>query len=117
MPLPPIGTIDLPPEEPVTVPLTGDWKLFFYTDGLVEGRAAPDSDERFGEERLVEALREITCSGLDRDCLGGLIADIERAGGEPFNDDVTVVVIGKARAAGAAPAAAGVAAAATGRSA
>ena len=60
------------------MPLTGDWKLFFYTDGLIEGRAAPGSDERFGEERLIEALRETTCSGLDEACLGALIADIER---------------------------------------
>ncbi len=45
--------------EPVIVTLTAPWSLVFYTDGLVEGRAAPESDDRFGEHGLVARLRDL----------------------------------------------------------
>ena len=55
-PTPPLGTIDWPIEEPTVIALPDDWQLFFYTDGLIEGRLRPGSHERYGEERLVESL-------------------------------------------------------------
>ena len=96
VPLPPIGTVDMPMEDPVTVPLTGDWQLFFYTDGLIEGRASRVDERREG--RLVEALQEATCSGLDQ--VAARAPDRRyrtRRRRSPSNDDVTVVVVGRAR--------------------
>ena len=37
--MPPLGTVDWPVEEPLTAALPEGWRLFFYTDGLIEGRA------------------------------------------------------------------------------
>jgi serine phosphatase RsbU (regulator of sigma subunit) len=92
-PLPPLGTFDRPVSDPVRIPLPPDWRLFFYTDGLIEARAAPGSAERYGEARLIEALRRVGGGGLTDECLGELLEDIERAAGEPFADDVAVLVV------------------------
>lgn len=92
-PMPPLGSIDLPLDEPLRVMLPPDWTLLFYTDGLVEGRGAPGSSERFGEERLMRQVEmaggRLTQEGL----LARLMASIEAASGEPFVDDVTAVAI------------------------
>ena len=39
-PIPPLGMWDQPVLEPAGMPLPEDWKIFFYTDGLIEGRIA-----------------------------------------------------------------------------
>ena len=50
---PPLGISWLGTREIVEVPIpAGEWSLFLYTDGLIEGRAAPGSSERFGADRL-----------------------------------------------------------------
>jgi hypothetical protein len=101
-PIPPLGTFDVPLEEPVAISLPDGWHLFFYTDGLIEGRAAPDGSERFGEQRLIDMVRDIASQATD-DGLEELLNRVEAAGGERFSDDVTVIVISKR----AAPAPAG----------
>ena len=58
-PMPPLGTVDWPIEQPQLVHLPEGWRLFFYTDGLIEGRGAPGSQERFGEERLIATLQSL----------------------------------------------------------
>ena len=93
MPEPPLGVLDAPGGVPVRLQLPDGWRLLFYTDGLIEGHAAPGAHERFGEERLIAALERL--SGLDRESIAELVETIERLGGEPFADDVTVAVIGK----------------------
>ena len=55
-PMPPVGTVDWPVEDPLRMALPEGWQLFFYTDGLIEGRAAPGSAERYGEQRLIAAV-------------------------------------------------------------
>jgi serine phosphatase RsbU (regulator of sigma subunit) len=67
------------------------WTLFFFTDGIVEGRAAPDATERYGVHRLAEFLaREIprssVASALDR-----MLADTEAANGGALSDDATIL--------------------------
>ena len=94
-PMPPLGAVDWPVEQPQLVNLPEGWRLFFYTDGLIEGRGAPGSQERYGEDRLVTILQTLTGGPIDAERLEDLIAEVESAGGEPFSDDVTAIVISK----------------------
>ena len=94
-PVPPLGLIYASVEEPIRVALPPGWHVFFYTDGLIEARVRPRSSERFGEERLIAALERLAKPGLDEARVAALIEAIEKRAGEPFADDVTVVVIGK----------------------
>jgi len=104
-PMPPLGAIDWPVEEPLRMALPDGWRLFFYTDGLIEGRAAPGSQKRFGEQRLIEAVQRLEGDVVDGESLERLLGDVEAAGGEAFADDVAVILIsqGKARAKTQAP--------------
>lgn len=95
-PMPPLGAVDWPVEQPLRMALPDGWRLFFYTDGLIEGRAAPGSPERFGEQRLIQAVRRLDGDVVDRESLDRLLADVEAAGGEPFADDVAVILISQA---------------------
>ena len=95
-PMPPLGTFDWPFEEPRLISLPPGWQLFFYTDGVIEGRRSPGSEERYGEERLIERLEALACEDIDGACMERLISAIEAGGGEPFEDDVTVMLISKA---------------------
>jgi hypothetical protein len=101
-PLPPLGTLDMPVGAPIRLELPAAWSLVFYTDGLIEGRQAPGSVERFGERRLIETFDGLSCGPLDKACLDDVMETVERAGGEPFHDDVTVVVLTNRRVATAA---------------
>jgi serine phosphatase RsbU (regulator of sigma subunit) len=92
-PVPPLGLWEHPVTEPATMPLPAGWKLFFYTDGLVEGRMAPDSSERFGQERLVETVERLCCESADDRCLEELLDEVQAAGCEPFRDDVSAILI------------------------
>ena len=91
--MPPLGTFDWPVEEPQRFALPHGWRLFFYTDGLVEGRVAPGSQERYGEGRLVEAVRRHLAGGAaGQSELERLVTEVESAAGELFADDVTVML-------------------------
>jgi serine phosphatase RsbU (regulator of sigma subunit) len=78
--------------------LPAGWRLFFYTDGLIEGRAAPGSPERFGESRLIKAVQRLDGGVVDGESLDRLLADVEAVAGEPFADDVAVILISQAPA-------------------
>jgi hypothetical protein len=99
-PIPPIGTVDWPVDEPQLIALPDAWQLFFYTDGLIEGRLAPGSHERYGEKRLVEALQVLACERIDGACLERLVSAIEVSAGDTFQDDVAVMLISKAERSG-----------------
>ena len=60
--------------------LPAGWRLFFYTDGLIEGRAAPGSQERFGEAGLIEAMSTL-CGADDRRRRPGAAARRRRGDG------------------------------------
>ena len=77
------------------MPLPEDWKIFFYTDGLIEGRLDPGSAERFGEARLVESVERLCSDPVDDRCLDELLEQVEAAGCEPFGDDVSVILISR----------------------
>jgi serine phosphatase RsbU (regulator of sigma subunit) len=94
--LPPLGSVDWPLEEPRLIALPPGWRLFFYTDGLVEGRRSPGSAERYGEHRLIDSLRSLSSGSTDAACMDQLLSAIESASGEPFADDVAILLISKA---------------------
>jgi serine phosphatase RsbU (regulator of sigma subunit) len=96
-PLTPLGTFDDPIGEPVAWTLPPGWNLFFYTDGLIESRASRGSSERFGQERLTHALAALKYETVDDQYLVRLLRGIQALAGEPFPDDVTVVVVAKRR--------------------
>ncbi|HUQ00676.1 MAG TPA: SpoIIE family protein phosphatase [Aeromicrobium sp.] len=84
--------------EPVTVPLEGDWGLLLFTDGLVEGRAAPGATERCGVEHLTQTLRRLVSQGIPRaDLAPSLLAEAEHCHGGPLTDDVAVLLVGSRR--------------------
>jgi serine phosphatase RsbU (regulator of sigma subunit)/CHASE3 domain sensor protein len=91
--VPPLGVG--PPQErwPVTESdMAPGTTLFLYTDGLVEGRAAPGSTGRWGVERLVDTLGRID----DIDSPTGLVRVLDQAmaaNGGPLDDDVAVLAV------------------------
>ncbi len=87
------GQLDVPVGEPGRFALPEDCSLVFYSDGLIEGRVAPGSSERFGERRLIETFAELGRAPLDRDALDRVTAAVERAAAAAFADDVTIVVV------------------------
>jgi len=92
-PLTPLGMLDEKSVEPMTVELPPSWLLFFYTDGLIEGRAKPGSSERFGEQRLVLDLQRWPAYTEDEQGLEMLLTEIEAANGGPMADDVAVIAV------------------------
>lgn len=81
--------------EPSIVRLDGDWGLFLFTDGLVEGRTSPGATERFGVDQLARNLSELIAKGMARsDLAPALLAEAERCHGGPLPDDVAVLLIG-----------------------
>ena len=94
-PVTPLGTFGEPVGEPVVWTLPPAWNLFFYTDGLIESRTARGSRERYGEARLMHALEALEHEAVDDHFLARLLRGIQALAGEPFPDDVTVVVVGK----------------------
>ncbi len=96
LPMPPLGTVHWPMEQPLTAALPDGWRLLFYTDGLIEGRARLGSPERFGERRLIDAVRHHVTGPVGEDDLDRLIREVEAAGGAPFDDDVAVLLVSAA---------------------
>ncbi len=81
--------------EPFTVGLDGDWGLLLFTDGLVEGRAAPGARDRFGVDELARQLNSLVRAGIPRtDLAPTLLAEAERCNGGPLTDDVAVLLVG-----------------------
>ncbi len=66
----------------------GEWSLLLYTDGLIEGHAAPGSRQRYGVERLCRLVAEHGRSVLGQDELDALLDDACEANGGPLSDDV-----------------------------
>lgn len=93
---PPLGLPDgLAARWPVdVVELPERFTLVLYTDGLVEGRRAPGSAARFGDDGLAAWLAtESTCGRIDDGALERLVADVEAANGGPLHDDVALMVL------------------------
>jgi serine phosphatase RsbU (regulator of sigma subunit) len=96
-PLPILTLLDGHSPEPFSVELDGDWGLLLFTDGLFEGRAAPDATTRFGVDGLVRELRSLVSAGAPRATLAeALFVAVEQANGGPLTDDVAALLVGTA---------------------
>jgi serine phosphatase RsbU (regulator of sigma subunit) len=91
-PGPPLGmAVPGHPWQPTTIELRGPFSLLLYTDGIVEGRAAPNRTDRLGIGPLLVELDRLGTStdGL----LGALMAMAEEANGARLPDDVALVLV------------------------
>jgi serine phosphatase RsbU (regulator of sigma subunit) len=92
-PSPPLGFGDPSQYQAVDFNLPEAWTLMCYTDGIIDAHLSPHSDERFGEDRLIERLRSWPTPNPDETLLDALLADVEAGNGGPFADDVAVLLI------------------------
>lgn len=77
--------------------------LVFYTDGLIEGRAAPDSEERLGTERLHDILAASAGREIDEIELRRAVAAVTAAHGAGLPDDAAAMAVNLAAPPGAPP--------------
>jgi PAS domain S-box-containing protein len=73
------------------------WTLLCYTDGLVEGREAPGSVERFGIDALRDTVAGLlpAATGLD-DLLDRVLGVVHAANGGDLSDDVAILAVSRA---------------------
>jgi serine phosphatase RsbU (regulator of sigma subunit) len=75
------------------VALVAPWSLVAYTDGLIEGRATPDSATRYGEDRLLGELSRLGPAGLTGEAMDRLLDEVRVANGGPAADDIALIVV------------------------
>jgi serine phosphatase RsbU (regulator of sigma subunit) len=93
-PSPPLGVAEGQRHHTVTDLILGtDWVLLAYTDGLIEGRRAPGSPERFGVEALAGWLSKREPARFGATELDQLITDVESANGGRIDDDIAVLLL------------------------
>jgi len=89
-----LGVMETPAWTPVEVALGPGTALLLYTDGLIEGYATPEGNDRFGIERLTALIERETRSGLDgTSLLDALLAEVQRCNGGPMTDDVALCLV------------------------
>jgi hypothetical protein len=99
---PPIGVVESYAWRSTEVPLPGGpWTLLLYTDGLIEGRSAPEGPRPFGGERLCRLVAQ-NSPPLVEPQVDTLLARVREANGAPMTDDIVVLAVSPA-AAPAAP--------------
>ena len=77
-----------------TLTLERPWLLLGYTDGLIEGRHRPGTTDRFGIERLVDAVTELAGQHpRPTELLDELLATVQAANGGQLSDDVAIVCL------------------------
>ncbi|MEV7678819.1 SpoIIE family protein phosphatase [Streptomyces sp. NPDC088341] len=78
------------------VELGASWGLMLYTDGLIEGRAAPGATRRLGQEGMVEMINAQLAGGLTGDdLLQSAVAQARELNGGELTDDVAVLLLGR----------------------
>ncbi len=76
-------------------PLPDAWSLLLCTDGLYEGAAQRHSGEGYPLDRLVERLDAAAPGPIRTQVVEEIMAESERAGDDPFPDDVAVLLVSK----------------------
>jgi serine phosphatase RsbU (regulator of sigma subunit) len=77
-----------------TLTLERPWLLLSYTDGLVEGRIGAGAAERFGIERLADAVTTLARRHpRPAELLDRLLATVQEANGDQLSDDVAIVCL------------------------
>ena len=87
----PLGLSEDAAWTPTRVELPPFFSLLLYTDGVVEGRAAPAGRERFGESRLVSLLTAAQAGG--RELLDDILLTASAAHGGPLPDDAALLLL------------------------
>ncbi|MFD7900418.1 PP2C family protein-serine/threonine phosphatase [Streptomyces sp. NPDC059743] len=78
------------------VELGASWGLMLYTDGLIEGRAAPGATRRLGQDGMVEMINAQLARGLTGDdLLESAVAQARELNGGELTDDVAVLLLGR----------------------
>ncbi len=93
-----LGVMPAPVWSPAEVALGEGTRLLLFTDGLIEGRAAPGSSERVGLEGLIALLDDLARrytmgDGRDTALLDGLLTEVVRRNGGPLSDDVALCLV------------------------
>lgn len=89
-----LGVLPEPAWTPVDIELGPGATVLLYTDGLIEGRAAPGATERLGLDRVVEVVDRLTARGVaGADMLDALLLAVEADNGEPLTDDVALCLV------------------------
>jgi serine phosphatase RsbU (regulator of sigma subunit) len=93
-----LGVMPAPVWSPVELALGEGTRLLLFTDGLIEGRAAPGSSERVGLEGLIALLEDLARrhamgDGHDTALLDGLLTEVVRRNGGPLSDDVALCLV------------------------
>jgi serine phosphatase RsbU (regulator of sigma subunit) len=79
---------------PVQVALDPKASLLLYTDGLIEGWAAPEARTRLGVPALLPIIDDFHRLGTTPDgLLDGLLAEAQRRNGGPLTDDVALCLV------------------------
>ena len=76
------------------VDLGPTWGLLVYTDGLIEGRRAPGSPERYGIDSLCGWLTPVAAA-FGSDELDQLLTDVEATNGGRIDDDIAVLLLAR----------------------
>jgi serine phosphatase RsbU (regulator of sigma subunit) len=92
---PALGILDQGyPWEADVLEVGDDWALLCFTDGLIEGRRAPGSVERFGIEALCDATAKLVGAPVDVDMLlDGLLEVVLEANGQDLSDDTAMLCL------------------------
>jgi serine phosphatase RsbU (regulator of sigma subunit) len=89
-----LGVLPDPEWRAVDLPLGRGATVLLYTDGLVEGRAAPDGAQRLGIHALLPIVDDFHRMGTsDSELLDGLLAEARRRNGGPLTDDVALCLV------------------------
>ena len=91
---PPLGALPDASWRASTVPLPSPSAILLYTDGLIEGRAAPGAIARMGLPRLAAMVREAREQGDAGEALvTRMLGEVRAANGAALDDDVAVVLV------------------------
>lgn len=86
-----LGVLPGPPSVPARIPLSGEWAVLVYTDGLIEGRVG---DGRLGVPGLQELVGAYRRGGAPLSALPDwLFAQAEQRNGDPLPDDVAMLLV------------------------
>ena len=89
-----LGVMPDPVWKPVRVELGAGATLLLYTDGLIEGRTAPDGKDRVEIDGLIALADDLAGRGLAGTALlDGLLAEAVRRNGGPLTDDVALCLV------------------------
>jgi len=87
----PLGVSEVARWTPTRVSLPQPFSLLLYTDGVIEGRATPLGDERFGDERLRQLVTNSPSTG--HELLLSILNTASDAHGGPLPDDSALLLI------------------------